>query len=205
MRVADARIARDNQLWDSKLVSIHDLKWHALTKKVYFFDYHRAEVEAVRNENATFVDNFEQAWFDRRENGDVATRKIEKLAMKRFSTYLGECWDVSLDKAYEFRFFDLIDRLYEVREGQKIFGKQHLKSRVDTILHQWPWFTDALVAVVTAYECTEILKWDTYQRKVQEIKIRESQGEPNDQQKNAFNPALRLLFPEVAMDLYQDM
>ena len=204
-RSPESAAARDQQSWVSKLVSIHDLHWHDGAKKAYAFDFLRAEAIAQRSRYSALIKRFEPCWLTRRNNGDAWARKVELAAYKRITECLGDLWDVALDQVEEWRFFDVLDRLFEVRDGRVYFGNQNLKGRVDTILETWPWFTDALVAVVETYQCREVLDWPRFWEKVQRNKNNEDSGIQKYRQRHAFNPAFRFLFPEAAAALYQDI
>lgn len=198
-------VSRDEQKWKSELVNIHDFHWHDRAMKAYAFDYLYEEAQALRAEYIEFVEKFESFWLQRKESKGTFEYKIKQRAFERFSEVLGNLWDFSMEEIEEWRFFDLLDRLYEVRDNHVIFGDQNLKGRVDTVLESWPWFTDILIAIANAYDCQEILDWETFQRKVSKIQGQEIKGVQKFQQIHAFNPALRFLFPEAAMALYQDI
>lgn len=204
-RIPESDVPRDQQKWHAELINVHDLKWHDRSKKAYVFDYLLVEAHTLRMRHSQFVKKFETYWLHRKKQKTTAEYKVKQKAVTRFAEILGELWDFSLEQAEDWRFFDLLDRLYEIREGRVLFGDQDLKGRVDTILHSWPWFTDALTAIVKGYNCSEISDWATYQRKVSENLAQGCDGSYKHQQIHAFNPALRFLFPEARMDLYNDI
>ncbi|ADP70683.1 hypothetical protein Rvan_1426 [Rhodomicrobium vannielii ATCC 17100] len=127
------------------------------------------------------------------------SRSSEAVTSRAFMELFGACGMSShmADRVNELNFDDLLDRLIFLRDGVNRFNKENIPGSLNTVLENWPHFTDALVAVATAYGHSEYLKRPKMLSKIE----RNAKG--NDRQRPAsqchdFDPAIAMICPKSA-------
>lgn len=201
--------------WASRLVRIEDLHFDEYLVEAQAANPWRDEARLLAEYYAPLVGKFEKFWHERpelarrlsneaiqrvRQGLPVETeRTITAVTQRAFkSLFTASGLDSSMvDRVEDLHFHDLLHRVIFLRDGVNRFNRQDLGGAVDTVLQNWPHFTDAIVAIGTAYGRDKVLRRPNILAKI-ERNLKGAEEEPPVPQCHDFDAALALLCPKSA-------
>lgn len=200
--------------WQSGLVKFEELEFDAHLVEALAADPWSDEAALLRQQRDALVEKFEKFWITREEfaskqykimhdrarsglpiNHDHAPYNVENRAFEAILSASGLLPSL-VAQVRELKFHRLLDKLMFLRDGKNHFGRQNFAGAIDTVLENWPYFTDTIVAIASAYGHLDQLARPNVQRKISKNLIGEN--EPPTAQCHDYDRLLALLFPKAA-------
>jgi hypothetical protein len=201
--------------WKTRLIKFEELTFDEYLVEALVANPWHDEAILLRDRHSALITKFEKFWIGRWEWSAAQHKIIHQQAMsgqsidqyrmpenverRAFETVITAAGGVPAvaGRVKELKFHQLLDRLMFLRDGTNYFGKQSIAGAIDTILENWPHFTDAIVAVASSYDYAEILKRPNAIRKIQQNLIGNEHGGPAAQCHD-FDRLVAMLFPKAA-------
>ncbi len=201
--------------WNSRLVAIDELHFDSYLMEALAADPWGAEAHLRNNHFKSEIEKFERYWVERwdwaQKLGKEAAQRIRSgkivdpartsdAVTKRALAALFRAAGASseeIERIFDLRFHDLLDRLFFFRDGVNRFNNQDIAGAIDTVLENWPHFTDVSIAVLSSYGREASLKRPTVLKKAKRILFGERSSDPIPQCHD-FDAVISLLCPKAA-------
>lgn len=201
--------------WATKLVSAEELVFDSYLVEALAANPWRDESILLREIHAELITKFERFWIDRADWMEKLAKQAQQALRSQGRVDHEKTWSAALNRAFralltaagaepdlasrvhELNFTDFLDRILFLRDGINRFNKQNIAGAIDTVLENWPHFTDTLLAVGSAYGHAAQLRRETVMRKIGK-NLRGSSSAPPVPQSHEFDRIVALLCPEAS-------
>jgi hypothetical protein len=200
--------------WEARLVQFEELTFDEDLIEAFVARPWDEEITILRDIHADLIVRFERFWITRVEWSEAQYKRLEeqRVAGKPVDDYNRP--DKVIHRAFEsllkavgaepllasnvqdLNFGDLLDRLMFLRDGINHFNKQDICGSIDTVLENWPHFTDAVFSVALAYGHQQILRRENVRRKIARNLLGEGTRRPVPQS-HEFDRLIALLCPRA--------
>ena len=174
------------------------------------------EVNLLRSMQPKVIQKFEDFFWLRREEWDkVLSDRVYRQIEKGKGIDHEKKWGAVAERAFvailkaaaakpelanrvsELNFYDLMYRLFFLRDGINRFNQQDIAGALDTVLQSWPHYTETICAVAAAYGHMLVLKRENIRKKI----VRNLHDLPKPQCRD-FDRVVALLFPQASSWLH---
>jgi Family of unknown function (DUF6035) len=196
--------------WEARLIRFEELTFvEALVARPW-----DEEITVLRDIYADRIVRFERFWITRVEWSEAQYKRLDeqrvagkpvddcnrpdKVIHRAFESLLKAAGAEPLlaSNVQDLKFGDLLDRLMFLRDGINRFNRQDLAGATDTVLENWPHFTDAVFSVALAYGHRQILRRENVRRKIARNLLGEGARRPVPQS-HEFDRLIALFCPRA--------
>lgn len=201
--------------WCNRQIKISDLIFDTYLFEARAVDPWQIEAELIRKDNCNTVCEFEKYWNERNTwDAKLAKRiaehwrldqpidecqtgtALKQRALKKIFSFCDMAENaISISEALGFD--RVLDRFLFLRDGINSFNKQTEVGVCDTILENWPNFTDSLFAIAVAYKKENLIGRPVFLQKAKRALAGEIDVVPTSQCHD-FDSFLAVLFPKAA-------
>jgi hypothetical protein len=203
-----------SERWDSKLVKMEELYFDEYLVEAMAANPWHDESLLLRETHSDVIARFEDFWIKRdkllrelrrrtseeflRTRTIDDTRTADAVLRRALAAILEASGTVAelASRVADLRFDLLLDRLLFLRDGINRFNKQNITGAIDTVLQNWPHFTDTLVAVAAAYGHDKVLRHAPVCQKIRRNLLGDDM--PPVSQCHEFDRVVAVLCPKAA-------
>ena len=189
--------------WQSRLIDLDELIWDSNTCKPYLISPEAEETAHLRERHKDWLAKFEAAWLSRHDKDATWRCRAFKRAWDCFTGFLSHRALPTYAEAEDHGFASALDQFYAIRDGRQHFGKQNVVGATNTLLEYRRGFTAALVAIARANHRDNLIDTPSVRAKVAR-NLGPDGGNNAAAQLHAYDPLIRLLFPEATTRLASD-